>query len=471
MAKTSGGWEKVVSILVDTGSEVSLVRPGLLGDEDLQQAGTPIRLVTVSGGTLDGGRRVAKLFLELRSIQGEETKAVEGLFYEAAIGWDMIVGYDFLTKNKMGLLPHKKSLVVEKDGEVKLFVGTDKSQGKPYSTGDSISADCVRARGVHVGTMPCAECRESGCSTKIQAVDGKAWTTDDYAVRSDLVSEVVKSLDAGVPTVDAFASETNKRFAKFWSVTDDAFEKDWGQEDLLWINAPFQKISQVVQKVVKEKAKAILVVPEWETEWWWKRVENISMRRFKFRKEPIFLKAGKLLQGAPRWSVWAFLVDGGLEGVATTEALPRMGHREGDAYRAVEVEHVLRVYDRCGGGDSWPLGCRVESVVKSGGEATLDAHKLLVEEHKAAILKEFGRDVLSGKLVKDPPVRGPYGLAKIVLREGAMPRRQRGFQLTGEREKAVVNIVGEFVERGWLEPSYSEWASTAFVVPKKVAGD
>ena len=150
--------------------------------------------------------------------------------------------------------------------------------------------------------------------------------------------------------------------------------------------------------------------------------------------------------------MWPFLVGGGLEGVATTEALPRMGHREGDAYRAVEVEHVLRVYDRGGGGESWPLGCRVESVVNSRGQVSLDPHKLLVEEHKAAILKEFGRDVLSGKLVKDPPVRGPYGPAKIVLREGAMPRRQRGFQLTGEREKAVVNIVDEFVERGWLEP-------------------
>ena len=43
--------------------------------------------------------------------------------------------------------------------------------------------------------------------------------------------------------------------------------------------------------------------------------------------------------------------------------------------------------------------------------------------------------------------------------------------MTGETEKAVVKIVDEFVERGRLEPSYSEWASTAFVVPKKVEGD
>ena len=29
----------------------------------------------------------------------------------------------------------------------------------------------------------------------------------------------------------------------------------------------------------------------------------------------------------------------------------------------------------------------------------------------------------------------------------------------------------EFMERGWLEPCTSEWASPAFVVPKKVASE
>ena len=29
----------------------------------------------------------------------------------------------------------------------------------------------------------------------------------------------------------------------------------------------------------------------------------------------------------------------------------------------------------------------------------------------------------------------------------------------------------EFIERGWLEPCHSQWASPCFVVPKKVAGE
>ena len=31
-------------------------------------------------------------------------------------------------------------------------------------------------------------------------------------------------------------------------------------------------------------------------------------------------------------------------------------------------------------------------------------------------------------------------------------------------------LLAEFIERGWIEPSDSEWASPAFIVPKKEKG-
>ena len=43
--------------------------------------------------------------------------------------------------------------------------------------------------------------------------------------------------------------------------------------------------------------------------------------------------------------------------------------------------------------------------------------------------------------------------------------------MRGEREQAVIKILKEFIERGWIEPCSSEWASPRFVVPKKVAGE
>ena len=89
---------------------------------------------------------------------------------------------------------------------------------------------------------------------------------------------------------------------------------------------------------------------------------------------------------------------------------------------------------------------------------------------RSGIVDEFKDDVLSGKLHKDPPVRGPYGEASINLKPGAKPKRMRGFQVHGPKAEALKKMVEDFTEIGWLEPSYSEWGSAAFVVPKKEEG-
>ena len=90
---------------------------------------------------------------------------------------------------------------------------------------------------------------------------------------------------------------------------------------------------------------------------------------------------------------------------------------------------------------------------------------------KEDLVKEFSDDVLSGKLPTTQPVRGPFGMAKIELVPGAIPKRQRSFKMTGERLDALKKILDEYKDLGWLEPSFSEWGSPCFVVPKKVAGD
>ena len=40
---------------------------------------------------------------------------------------------------------------------------------------------------------------------------------------------------------------------------------------------------------------------------------------------------------------------------------------EDDECRPVEVDHVLRVFDRCGGREPWSAAYKVKSVVKNGG--------------------------------------------------------------------------------------------------------
>ena len=86
------------------------------------------------------------------------------------------------------------------------------------------------------------------------------------------------------------------------------------------------------------------------------------------------------------------------------------------------------------------------------------------------ILKVY-RDVRSGKLCRNPPVTGAFGKAAIPLKQGYRPRRHRDLQMKREQEQAMIKMLREFIEREWIQPCSSEWASPWFVVPKKVAGE
>ena len=112
----------------------------------------------------------------------------------------------------------------------------------------------------------------------------------------------------------------------------------------------------------------------------------------------------------------------------------------------------------------------MSSVVNVPKEAKPLAHQPKYNTKMEEIFKVYG-DVLSGKLCQNPPVRGAFGKETIPLKQGYRPRRHRDFQMKGEREQAMINILKEFMERGWIEPCSSELASPCFVVQKKVAGE
>ena len=110
----------------------------------------------------------------------------------------------------------------------------------------------------------------------------------------------------------------------------------------------------------------------------------------------------------------------------------------------------------------------VRSVVSIRKQAAEEAQ----ENPKAAELKErlihaYPR-LFSGVANKNPPDRGRFGRAKIKLKPNPNIYRHREYQLHGE---AMRKLLAELIERGWIEPSDSEWASPAFIVPKKEKGE
>ena len=78
-------------------------------------------------------------------------------------------------------------------------------------------------------------------------------------------------------------------------------------------------------------------------------------------------------------------------------------------------------------------------------------------------------DVFQGQYLArdvDPEERGPWGIARIELKEGAVAKKTRPFRMPPDREQALAKLIQGFVAKGWVEPSKSEWSAQAFIVPK-----
>ena len=92
-----------------------------------------------------------------------------------------------------------------------------------------------------------------------------------------------------------------------------------------------------------------------------------------------------------------------------------------------------------------------------------------VEEYRAKIHQKYDGIVLKEEVDPDPPVRGPYGEAKILLKEGAVPQRQKLFHTHGERKEAMTQITEQWEDKKFIERPTGpvEWISQGFAVPKK----
>ena len=112
----------------------------------------------------------------------------------------------------------------------------------------------------------------------------------------------------------------------------------------------------------------------------------------------------------------------------------------------------------------------VRSVVSIPKQAAEEAR----ENPKVAELKErlinAYRRLFSGVANKNLPDRGRFGTARIKLKPNPKIYRHREYQLQGDQAEPIKKLLAEFIERGWIEPSDSEWASPAFIVPKKEKG-
>ena len=107
---------------------------------------------------------------------------------------------------------------------------------------------------------------------------------------------------------------------------------------------------------------------------------------------------------------------------------------------------------------------RVFSTVIPGNQVDTE----LCSRRRKEIFEEQKDTTLSGKLIKDPPVRGQFGEAFIELCEGYKAKRQRPYENQGQKHEILRKINERNLrEFGWLEGRMtSEWCCAPFTVPK-----
>ena len=90
----------------------------------------------------------------------------------------------------------------------------------------------------------------------------------------------------------------------------DAFDvQDWGSHGLLWRNPPFSQLGEVVIKLIRDRDRAVLIVPYWPDQKWYHEAQPFIVRCMKFpRGTRVFdTRVGKI--PGVRWRTCAWLVD------------------------------------------------------------------------------------------------------------------------------------------------------------------
>ena len=119
-----GEMERFFNVLVDTGTQVSLVKAGLLPPECLTASQRRVRLKLANGQYMVEGTKEAEIALQFvnqrelsRPDLGKEI-LLKGKFYEAKMDWDMIVGYDFMMETDSGVPPARASMTLYQDDQL-----------------------------------------------------------------------------------------------------------------------------------------------------------------------------------------------------------------------------------------------------------------------------------------------------------------------------------------------------------------
>ena len=111
-----------------------------------------------------------------------------------------------------------------------------------------------------------------------QSYSDSEWMIDSHFLQESLINLDFK------PEIDLFASRLNKQFPVYCSYRPDPGAKYINAFSISWANLnfysfpPFSCVLQVVQKIIQDKAKGVIVVPNWPTQAWYSLLQPLLVK-------------------------------------------------------------------------------------------------------------------------------------------------------------------------------------------------
>ena len=292
----------------------------------------------------------------------------------------------------------------------------------------------------------------------------------DRRTLNDALRHVELEPDDGreVPDIDMFATTENRLFPKHCEGSSDsngAFDMNWGVCRLGFIHAPSEYMPKVVDKVIRDAGQSMVVyVAGWKRDAWMKKLRLTTLKEYRVPKGGPGLMSGSGINiVTPKLRI--ALVDGSLfhyQEIGQRTIL-KVGGRTWDiGNRGIEDVGIIDEHEcvRIGADDPFVAECQrqlekryapIRSLIKAESGDVPDPAQRLLDK----ILHDYKDWSLSEKTVANPPVCGPYGDCTFSIIHNT-PKKQRPFPLIGEREDALRDLIQEFIDRGWVEPSNSK---------------
>ena len=164
----------------------------------------------------------------------------------------------------------------------------------------------------------------------------RVFVTENYKLREDVRERSLAQIGVKPQnvSVDLFATAKNSHETLFcskgvncaWSYAWDKLTKR--DDEVLWANPPFSKLTRTLTKIALEKAKVAIITPDWGFSGpngeWRRLLDRLTVKRVVLPDLPLYEKFGdkENLLPKPLWSSLLSLVDGSQNTISELELDP-----------------------------------------------------------------------------------------------------------------------------------------------------